>query len=114
MHTIGIQVTDNVDDGVPFNTTFIKLDDTIDFKINVIETAKKTKKIAFGLLDHKQLGDYIKVYAANNAFDATPTWEDITDAYLSGNEHNFVNNTKTAAKWGLCVRVVLKKSFAKP
>ena len=42
----------------------------------------------------------VQLYACNNANDATPTWEPITE----GEAHQFTNKTKTAANWGISVK----------
>jgi hypothetical protein len=47
----------------------------------------------------------MKVYACNNAFDAFPTWENITSAVLTRNSYAFTNTTKTAAKYGVNIRI---------
>jgi len=47
----------------------------------------------------------IRVYATNNAFDSTPTWEDMTESFLEGQYYEFKNNYKTASNWGINVRV---------
>lgn len=48
----------------------------------------------------------IKFYVTNNAFDTNPTWEDATSVVLTkGQAYTFVNTTKTAANWGLNIRI---------
>ena len=47
------------------------------------------------------------VQASNNAFDAEPTWEDVTEAFKTKRYHKFANKTKTASKWGINVRVTV-------
>lgn len=49
----------------------------------------------------------LKVEAANNALDANPTWEDVTSKVNTGNYHDFVNKTKTAANWAVSYRVTI-------
>ncbi|KDE46291.1 hypothetical protein DI43_15215 [Geobacillus sp. CAMR12739] len=50
----------------------------------------------------------IKFYVTNNAFDASPTWEDATAAVINkGQAYTFTNNTKTGANWGLNIRIEL-------
>jgi hypothetical protein len=53
-----------------------------------------------------------KVEACNNGLDASPAWEDITSRVLSGGSHNFTNTAKTAAKWGINVRVTVDRNGA--
>lgn len=54
----------------------------------------------------------IKVEACNNAFDTTPTWEDITASYLTGDFFTFTNRTKTGTKWGINIRYTITKTNA--
>ena len=57
-------------------------------------------------------GSFVSVYACNNAYDAEPTWEDVT-TYVSANSIIKLNNsTKTADNWGLQVKVVINKGDA--
>lgn len=54
-------------------------------------------------------GTVKKIEVCNNAKDAKPTWETIEDAKWC----EFKNKTKTAAKWGLGVRVRVDRGKAK-
>lgn len=49
------------------------------------------------------------VYVCNNGLDSTPTWEDMTDNIDSDNAYTFTNTSKTADKWGISVRVIVRK-----
>ena len=55
-------------------------------------------------------GSVVKVEACNNAFDAAPTWEDITAQVAINRVFNFTNKTKTAEKWGVDVRFTITKN----
>ncbi|HEX2938344.1 MAG TPA: hypothetical protein VHO66_05430 [Ruminiclostridium sp.] len=55
-------------------------------------------------------GAVAKVEACNNAFDASPTWEDITAQVLINRVFNFTNKTKTADKWGVNIRFTITKN----
>lgn len=46
----------------------------------------------------------------NNAFDAVPTWEDITAMVAINRVYNFTNTTKTADKWGVNIRFTITKN----
>lgn len=50
-------------------------------------------------------------FACNNGMDESTdhAWEDITDAVLAGTAYTFTNQTKTAAKWGVCAWAIIKK-----
>ena len=55
-------------------------------------------------------GSVAKVEACNNAFDASPTWEDITAQVAINRVFNFTNETKTAEQWGVDVRFTITKN----
>lgn len=55
-------------------------------------------------------GAIAKVEACNNAFDASPTWEDITAQVLINRVYNFTNATKTADNWGVNIRFNIAKN----
>lgn len=51
-----------------------------------------------------------KVEACNNAFDDSPAWEDITAQVAINRVYNFLNESKTAEKWGVNVRFTITKN----
>lgn len=55
-------------------------------------------------------GSVAKVCACNNAFDSSPTWEDITAQVTINRVFNFTNNVKTAEKWGVDVKFFITKN----
>lgn len=55
-------------------------------------------------------GAVAKVEACNNAFDASPTWEDITAMVQINRPYNFTNRAKTADKWGVDIRFTITKN----
>ena len=55
-------------------------------------------------------GAVAKVEACNNAFDASPTWEDITAMVQINRVYNFTNKAKTAEKWGVDIRFTITKN----
>ena len=57
-------------------------------------------------------GSTLKVEICNNANDASPTWEDITTQAQTGQKYFFTNKTKTAAQWGVNLRVSLSRGGA--
>lgn len=57
-------------------------------------------------------GAILQAWATNNANDASPVWEEITSAVLSRNKHIFTNETKTAEKWAVNVRILLERGDA--
>ncbi|AYK08842.1 hypothetical protein [Brevibacillus laterosporus] len=47
------------------------------------------------------------VEVSNNAFDDSPTWEDMTQAFLNRDYLDLQNRVKQADKWGLNVRITV-------
>ena len=63
-------------------------------------------------LDYVVEGSFTEVYACNNAYDVSPTWENITDFVSANSAVLLENKTKTADKWGLQIKVVIDKRTA--
>ena len=57
-------------------------------------------------------GATFKVYACNNGYDTSPTWEEITAYVVSGDIYDFKNTTKIATKWGVNVKVTVERGNA--
>jgi hypothetical protein len=57
-------------------------------------------------------GAVVLVEATNNAFDAQPTWEDVTFYAKNNRGYLFTNKTKTAAQWGVNFRFTIEKGTA--
>lgn len=98
--------------------------------VRVWNFSKKEDKIIFQLAEPEETDDRAtkiiitptwkiegatpKVEACNNAFDAVPTWEDITAQVMINRVYNFTNETKTAEKWGINVRFTITKNEGYP
>ena len=90
--------------------TFSKRETTICFHLSEPrETDEPVKKILVSPT-WDVAGATVKVEACNNAFDDTPAWEDITSTVHFGRAYNFLNDTKTADKWGLDIKFTLEKN----
>ena len=89
---------------------FSKAENTIAFQFSAPEeTDARATKILI-TPTWKIEGAVAKVEACNNAFDAVPTWEDITAMVQLNRVFNFANETKTADKWGVNVRFTIVKN----
>ena len=89
---------------------FSKAENTIAFQFSAPEeTDARATKILI-TPTWKIEGAVAKVEACNNAFDAVPTWEDITAMVQLNRVFNFTNETKTAGKWGVNVRFMIVKN----
>lgn len=53
-----------------------------------------------------------KIEVCNNAYDAEPVWQDVTQIVARGDNIVLKNTTKTADKWGYSVRVTIKRNGA--
>lgn len=54
----------------------------------------------------------LKVEACNNGHDKNPTWEDVTTKVVKERKIFFANKKKTAAKWGVNIRVSVERNGA--
>lgn len=112
-HTITITVNDGKGGTTTRTYTFTKTDDRIKFTLkNPIETSIAAKKIVVSGVMTVPNGATLSVKACNNAFDASPTWEDITTAFLNRQSYSFTNTTKTATKWGINLQFEILKGTA--
>lgn len=112
-HTITIIVTDDKGGTTTRTYTFTKTDDRIKFTLkNPIETSIAAKKIVVSGVVTVPTGATLSVKACNNGFDASPTWEDITTAFLNRQSYSFTNTTKTAKKWGINIQFEILKGTA--
>ena len=90
--------------------TFSKTERIISFQLNEPEeTDEAASKVLVTPTWHIE-GATALVEACNNAFDAEPTWEDITAMVAINRVYNFTNKTKTADKWGVNIRFTITKN----
>lgn len=89
---------------------FRKMETVIAFQLSAPEEtdARATKVLVTPTW--KIEGATAKVEACNNAFDAVPTWEDITAQVMINRVYNFTNEAKTASKWGVDIRFTIEKN----
>ena len=57
-------------------------------------------------------GAEMRIEVCNNAFDDKPTWQDVTRAVLNNSKIFIANETKTADKWGVNIRVAVDRNNA--
>ncbi|AWX56864.1 hypothetical protein AB432_018235 [Brevibacillus brevis] len=84
-------------------------------KIKIVNRNEKADPAALGMscaLDFFEILDtrapaVLTVQASNNANDVTPTWEDVTAAFISGEPYFFTNKIKTAPDWGLALKITV-------
>ena len=105
-HTITIEATDGKAAAVPVNVTFSKAVHSASITLST-PLAADDMPTAIRLSITGDIPDDA-VWTAevcNNAYDASPTWENIKPAIQSGYNFVFSNKTKTAENWGVNFRI---------
>ncbi len=112
-HTLKVRATDSAGQYSERIYTFTRTDDRIVFELDEpFLTDAKANRILVTLDAVIPSGASYIVEACNNAFDASPTWEDITGPVSAGRGYIFTNETKTAADWGVSIRFTFLKGTA--
>ena len=75
-----------------------------------IKTDYAVNRIAMTIQVTKEVDAIVTVKACNNAYDAEPTWEDITTAIMNKKAASLQNAIKTAQNWGLNVQIDIQKA----
>jgi hypothetical protein len=111
-HTLTIRATDGIDTSVR-TYTFTKLVETLKIQNSTPWTlSTMPTRIMLVITRNIPSTATFKVEVCNNGYDASPKWEDCTDAVKSGLVHVFTNTTKTATNWGVLVRVTVERNGA--
>ena len=112
-HTLKITATDAKGEAVTRTMTFTKSVTAVDFvqTLAMAADAMPTKALV-NIQGSFPAGSTLTVEICNNGNDASPTWENITQKALTSQKHFFTNTAKTAAKWGVKVRVKLLRGSA--
>ena len=111
-HTLTIRATDGIDSAVR-TYTFTKLVNSFTIR-NSTPWASSTMPSRIMVVVTRNIPSEatFKVEVCNNGNDASPNWEDATDAVRSGLVHVFANKAKTAGTWGVVVRVTVSRNGA--
>lgn len=108
-HTFLIEAQ-NVNGGAGTRTyTCSKLYNHLEFLTDKDETDLAAQSV---LLKMAYVGAGVTVEVCNNAYDAIPTWEDMTTEFLANRSYEFLNTEKTGSKWGIQFRITITKSEA--
>lgn len=105
-HTITIEATDGKAAAAPVNVTFSKAVHSASITLST-PLAADDMPTAIRLSITGDIPDDA-VWTAevcNNAYDTSPTWENIKPAIQSGYNFVFSNKTKTAENWGINFRI---------
>jgi hypothetical protein len=93
--------------------TFVRNETKLEFKLkNPFVTDIAAKRILVTLDAVVPNGATMKIEACNNAFDASPAWEDITNHVRFNRGFLFTNTEKTAERWGVNIRFIFEKGTA--
>lgn len=112
-HTITITATDSAGNSAVRTLTFTK--SIAGFVITLsapLEADEQPTRANIKVTRDIPAGGTFKVEATNNPFDASPVWEDCTNAVIQGVAHVFANKLNTAAQYGLNIRVTVERGDA--
>lgn len=112
-HTITITATDSAGNSAVRTLTFTK--STAGFVITLsapLEANSQPTRANIKVTRDIPAGGTFKVEATNNPFDASPVWEDCTNAVVQGVAHVFTNKINTAAQYGMNIRVTVQRGDA--
>lgn len=113
VHTITITATDSAGNSAVRTLTFTKaIDGFVITLTEPLEAESQPTRCNITVNRDIPAGGEFKVEVTNNPFDASPVWEDCTNAVISGHAHVFENTMNTAAQYGLNIRVTVKRGTA--
>lgn len=112
-HVLTITATDNYGGTVTRTFTFSKSETEIELTLAAPLAADDmiTKGI-MSVVRQIPAGAEFTVEVCNNGNDASPTWEDVTQAVVSGSKFFLTNTTKTADAWGFNFRIKVNRNDA--
>jgi|GEM_PF-3986931 len=112
-HTIKVRATDSNGLYSERIFTFTRTETQIIFTLkNPFHCDAKPLRVLVTLDAVIPSGATYQVEACNNAYDASPTWEDITGPVSAGRGYIFTNEIKTATDWGISIRFTFNKGTA--
>ena len=112
-HTITITATDSAGNSAVRTLTFTK--SIVGFVITLstpLEADSQPTRANVKVTRDIPAGGTFKVETTNNPFDASPVWEDCTNAVVQGVAHVFTNRINTAARYGMNIRVTVQRGDA--
>lgn len=110
LHTLTIVATDGFDTTTRVITFTKNVNTIIIQRATPLPSNQKPTRIIATVVKTIPLGATFKVYACNNAFDTTPTWEEITSEVTTGFAYVFKNAVTTAGKWGVNIKVTVDRN----
>lgn len=80
--------------------------------LSPVRTLTGPDKMCAAVVDLVLDGSSVQVFACNNAYDESPTWENVTTYVNSFSTFFLENRTKTADSWGFQLKVLIDKADA--
>lgn len=112
-HALTVEARDSAGGVATRTFRFAKNETELEFMLSAPLTADDMlTKAIMSVTRQIPAGAELKVYACNNAFDAAPTWEDVTQAVTTGNKFFLANTEKTAESWGFNFKISVKRKDA--
>lgn len=112
-HTLTIAAADNVGGTATRTYTFTKNETEIELTLATpLSSDDAVTKAIMSVTREIPTGAAFSVEVCNNAFDESPTWQDVTQAVTSGSKFFLSNTVKTAENWGFNLRIKVKRNGA--
>lgn len=111
-HTLTITANDQYGATSTRTYTFTRAETKIEFTREPMRADAQPERFKATISCVIPDGATIKIYVCNNGFDESPTWEDATDKVLGKLVYHFTNTVKTAANWGVNVKVCIDRNGA--
>ncbi len=112
-HTLTITASDNYGGTATRTYTFAKSQTEIELTLaKPLAADGMIEKAIMNVTRQIPAKALFTVEVCNNGNDASPTWEDVTQAVVSGNKFFLTNKTKTASDWGFNFRIKVNRNGA--
>lgn len=112
-HTMAITASDNYGGTTTRTYTFSKNETEIELTLATpLPADDLVTKAIMSVTRQIPVGATFTVEVCNNGNDASPTWEDVTNAVVGSSKFFLTNTTKTAAAWGFNFRIKVKRNSA--
>lgn len=112
-HTMTITATDSFGNITVRTYTFTKSVNSFSIQnASPMMADTRPSRIRIGVTRNIPPEATFKVYVCNNGYDSVPTWEDATSSVTGSLIHIFENTTKTAASWGVLIKVEVDRGLA--
>lgn len=112
-HALTVEAQDSAGGTATRTFQFAKNETELEFTLSApLPADDMLTKAVMSITRQIPAGAELKVYACNNAFDAAPTWEDVTQAVTTGNKFFLSNTEKTAENWGFNFKISVKRKSA--